>query len=103
MKAIQFREHGGPEVLQYVDVPKPEIAANEVLVRVRAVALNHLDLWERRGIPGIKFPLPHISGSDIAGEVAQVGALVKRVYPGQRVVLAPGKTRFTSAPTCATS
>jgi NADPH:quinone reductase-like Zn-dependent oxidoreductase len=90
MKAIQFSQHGGPEVLQYLDVPQPEIAANEVLVRVRAVALNHLDLWVRRGLPGIKFPLPHIPGSDISGEVAQVGSLVKRVKPGQRVVLAPG-------------
>jgi NADPH:quinone reductase-like Zn-dependent oxidoreductase len=90
MKAIQFSEHGEPEVLRYVDVPDPQIAANEVLIRVRAVALNHLDLWVRRGLPGIKIPLPHIPGSDIAGEVAQAGSLVKRVKVGDRVVLAPG-------------
>jgi NADPH:quinone reductase-like Zn-dependent oxidoreductase len=90
MKAIQFSEHGGPAVLRYVDAPDPQIAANEVLVRVRAVALNHLDLWVRRGLPGIKIPLPHIPGSDIAGEVAQAGSLVKRVKVGDRVVLAPG-------------
>lgn len=90
MKAIQFDKHGGPEVLQYRDVPEPAIAANEVLVRVRAVALNHLDLWVRRGLPGVKIPLPHIPGSDIAGEIAQVGSLVTRVKVGDRVVLAPG-------------
>ncbi len=62
--------------------PIPAIAPNEVLVRVRACALNHLDLWVRRGLPGIRFPLPHIPGSDIAGEVAQVGSLVRRVKVG---------------------
>lgn len=90
MKAIQFNEHGGPEVLHYKEVPQPAIAANEVLVRVRAVALNHLDLWERRGLPSVKIPLPHIPGSDIAGEIAEVGSLVTRVKVGDRVVLAPG-------------
>jgi NADPH:quinone reductase-like Zn-dependent oxidoreductase len=90
MKAIQFTEHGEPEVLHYLEVPRPQIAANEVLVRVRACALNHLDLWVRRGLPGVRIPLPHIPGSDIAGEVAQVGNLVKGVKVGERVVLAPG-------------
>jgi NADPH:quinone reductase-like Zn-dependent oxidoreductase len=90
MKAIIFNEHGGPDVLHYTDAPDPQIAPNEVLIRVRACALNHLDLWVRRGLPGMRFPLPHIPGSDIAGEVAQVGSLIKRVKPGQRVVLAPG-------------
>jgi NADPH:quinone reductase-like Zn-dependent oxidoreductase len=90
MKAIIFNQHGGPEVLQYTDVPTPEIAANEVLVRVRACALNHLDLWVRRGLPGMTFSFPHIPGSDIAGEVARVGSLVTDVPVGQRVMLAPG-------------
>ncbi len=90
MKAVLFHKHGGPEVLEYTDAPDPQIAPNEVLVRVRACALNHLDLWVRRGLPGMRFPLPHIPGSDIAGEVAQVGSLVKRVKVGERVVLAPG-------------
>ena len=90
VKAIVFSEHGGPEVLKYTDAAKPAIAANEVLIRVRACALNHLDLWVRRGLPGIAIPLPHIPGSDIAGEVAEVGALVKNVKLGARVVLAPG-------------
>src|SRR5580704_11288143 len=90
MKAIVFNEHGGPDVLKYVDAPTSVIAANEVLVRVKACALNHLDLWVRRGLPGIKFQFPHIPGSDIAGEVAEVGNLVSDVKVGERVLLAPG-------------
>ena len=90
MKAIVFRRHGGPEVLEYTDAPEPQISANEVLVRVRAVALNHLDLWVRKGLPGINIPLPHIPGSDVAGEIAEVGALVTNVKPGDSVLLAPG-------------
>ena len=90
MKAIIFSEHGGPEVLRYAEVREPEIGANEVLVRVRACALNHLDLWVRRGMPGITIPMPHIPGSDIAGEVARVGEKVSGVQPGERVLLSPG-------------
>lgn len=90
MKAILFKEHGGPEVLQYVDVPEPTIGANDVLVRVRACALNHLDLWVRKGIPGRKIPLPHIPGSDISGEVSKIGANVTRFKPGDKVILNPG-------------
>ena len=73
MKAILFHQHGGPEVLQYTDAPTPSIRANEVLVRVRACALNHLDLWVRGGLPNVTIPLPHIPGSDIAGEIAEIG------------------------------
>src|SRR5574337_828781 len=90
MKAVVFSEHGGPEVLRYTEVAEPKIRATEVLVRVRACALNHLDLWVRRGLPGITFPMPHIPGSDISGEVAKIGDLVTRVKVGQKVVLAPG-------------
>lgn len=90
MKAIIYSEHGGPEVLRYTDVPDPQIGADEVLVRVRACALNHLDLWLRKGIPGMPIPLPHIPGSDIAGEVARVGEKVANVKVGARVMLQPG-------------
>ena len=90
MKAIVFEKHGGPEVLKYTDVPEPQPGARDVLVRVRACALNHLDLWVRGGLPGVPIPLPHIPGSDIAGEVAKVGEEVKRVTVGERVLLAPG-------------
>lgn len=88
MKAVRIHEHGGPEVLCYEDVPDPQFKANEVLVRVRACALNHLDLWVRKGIPGIR--LPHVPGSDAAGEVTAVGELCERIKPGQRVLLSPG-------------
>src|SRR3989475_1714087 len=90
MKAIVFHQHGGPDVLHYTDVPEPRVHANEVLIRVRACALNHLDLWIRRGLPNVSIPLPHIPGSDIAGEVAKIGEHVTRVHVGQKVVLAPG-------------
>ena len=92
MKAIVFQQHGGPEVLKYADVAEPAIRPNEVLVRVKACALNHLDLWVRGGIPGVPIPLPHIPGSDVAGEIAQIGAEVSTVRVGQKVVLAPGVT-----------
>ncbi len=90
MKAIRFHQHGGPEVLKYEDAPDPEIQANEVLVRVRACALNHLDVWVRGGVPGWRIPLPHIVGADVSGEVAEVGSLVTRVKTGDRVLLSPG-------------
>src|ERR1700746_1519751 len=92
MKAIVFNAHGGPEVLKFSDVADPKIRPNEVLVRVKACALNHLDLWVRAGIPGVPIPLPHIPGSDVAGEIAQIGADVTTVRVGQKVVLAPGVT-----------
>jgi NADPH:quinone reductase-like Zn-dependent oxidoreductase len=90
MKATRFHRHGGTEVLQYEEAPEPKILANEILVKVKACALNHLDVWVRGGVPGWRIPLPHIVGSDISGEVAEVGALVTRVKPGDRVLLCPG-------------
>jgi NADPH:quinone reductase-like Zn-dependent oxidoreductase len=90
MKAIVFHQHGGAEVLQYTDAPVPPPRANEVLVRVRSCALNHLDLWVRGGLPNVSIPLPHIPGSDVAGEIAQVGVEVTTAKVGQKVVLAPG-------------
>jgi NADPH:quinone reductase-like Zn-dependent oxidoreductase len=90
MKAIIFNEHGGPDVLCYSEAAEPKIGPGEVLVRVRACALNHLDLWCRRGLPGVQIPFPHIPGSDISGEVAKIGETVSRVKIGQKVLLAPG-------------
>jgi NADPH:quinone reductase-like Zn-dependent oxidoreductase len=87
MKAIRFHEFGGPEVLKYEDVPDPRPREDQVLVRVKACALNHLDLWVRKGLPGVK--LPHINGSDVAGEVMEVGSYVAGVKRGMRVLLAP--------------
>jgi len=92
MKAVRFHAHGGPEVLKLEEIPEPRIAQNQVLVRIKACALNHLDLWLRKGLPGVKVPLPHIPGSDIAGEVAAVGELCARVKVGERVVISPGRS-----------
>lgn len=90
MKAVVINEHGGPEVLRLTDAPEPSIGPNDVLVRVRACALNHLDIWVRRGLPGRTVPFPHIPGSDISGEVARVGENVTSVKVGEKVLLAPG-------------
>jgi NADPH:quinone reductase-like Zn-dependent oxidoreductase len=91
MKAVIFKEHGGPEVLQYTEqAPLPSIKADEILVQVRACALNHLDVWARGGLPGIEIPLPHILGNDIAGVVQEVGQLVTWVRAGDEVMLQPG-------------
>jgi NADPH:quinone reductase-like Zn-dependent oxidoreductase len=90
MKAIIFYEHGGPEVLRSEERPRPRVRADEVLVEVRACALNHLDVWARGGLPGVKIPLPHILGNDIAGVVREAGELVDWVGPGDEVLLQPG-------------
>jgi NADPH:quinone reductase-like Zn-dependent oxidoreductase len=90
MKAVIFSQHGGPEVLRYTEVADPQIKANEVLVKVRACALNHLDVWVRGGLPGMTIPLPHILGNDIAGVVREVGELVTWVKPGDEVMIQPG-------------
>ena len=88
MKAVRFHEHGGPEVLRYEDAPDPVPAARRAIVRVRACALNHLDLWQRRGIERVRIPLPHISGADVAGEVVDTGGA--EIAEGTRVLLQPG-------------
>jgi NADPH:quinone reductase-like Zn-dependent oxidoreductase len=90
MKAVRIHQHGGAEVLVYEDAPEPRLRPDQVLVRVRACALNHLDLFVRAGIPGMSFSMPHVLGSDIAGEVVATGDLCDRVKPGWRVVLSPG-------------
>jgi NADPH:quinone reductase-like Zn-dependent oxidoreductase len=87
MKAIRIHEYGGPEVLRYEDAPDPKPRKDQVLVRVRACAMNHLDIWVRMGVT--RSPLPHIPGSDIAGEIVEVGEYVTGLKPGQRVLIAP--------------
>src|SRR5258708_16663857 len=74
MKAILIREHGGVDKLEWADVPAPTLTPGAAVVSVRAVALNHLDLWVRRGVPGHKFPLPIIPGCEVAGVIEDVGA-----------------------------
>ena len=90
MRAVVINRHGGPEVLELTELPDPIINENEVLVRVKACALNHLDVWVRRGLKGVEFPMPHVLGCDIAGVVESVGRLVRNTRPGEEVVLSPG-------------
>ena len=90
MKALCFYEHGELDVLQYTDVPDPEPGPGQVLIRVRACALNHLDIWIRRGWPGLKLEMPHWTGADVAGEIAALGEGVSGWEVGQRVVADPG-------------
>ncbi|MFO0981550.1 MAG: zinc-binding dehydrogenase [Planctomycetota bacterium] len=90
MKAVLIAEHGGLDRLELLDVAAPAPRPGEVLVRVKAAALNHLDLWVRRGVPGHKFPLPLIPGCDGAGVVEALGAGVDGMAVGARVAIAPG-------------
>jgi NADPH:quinone reductase-like Zn-dependent oxidoreductase len=96
VQAVQITRHGGPEVLELVDLPVPEPGPKEVLVRVIASSINHLDLWVRRGIPGVRFPLPLIPGCDGTGEIAALGDGVTSVAVGEPVVLLPGYSSGTS-------
>ena len=88
MKAIRIHEDGGPEVLRYEDAPDPEPAEDEVLIRLAAASLNHLDVWVRKGLPSV--PKPRILGADGAGVVESAGSSVSGFEPGRRVVINPG-------------
>jgi NADPH:quinone reductase-like Zn-dependent oxidoreductase len=88
VKAALFHEHGGPEVLRIEEVPDPQPGPGEVRLRVHAAALNHLDLWVRRGLP-IETTMPHIGGADVAGTVDAIGSDVSDVRPGERVIVDP--------------
>jgi NADPH:quinone reductase-like Zn-dependent oxidoreductase len=90
MRAIRFHEHGGPEVLRYEDAPDPAPPPGWALVRVRACAMNHLDIWQRRGLDRVKIPMPHISGADVAGEIVSVNGHAADLPTGARVMLQPG-------------
>lgn len=92
MKAVAIVEHGGVDGLRYMDLPDPQPSAGEVIIRVRACALNHLDVWLRIGIPAYKLPLPHVPGSDVAGEVIAVGEGVTNVKVGDKVIVNPNLT-----------
>src|SRR5437763_3764793 len=87
MQAARIHLVGGAEVLKYEDITDPEPRKDQVVVRVKACSLNHLDIWVRKGMPGVK--LPHILGSDIAGEIAEVGEYISGLRKGQRDLLAP--------------
>lgn len=90
MQAIFFEQHGGPEVLKYAELPDPKPKAGQALIRVKACALNHLDIWVRRGWKGLKLDMPHITGSDIAGEIVSVNAPDSHWSAGTKVIVNPG-------------
>lgn len=89
MKAAVIEQQGGVEHIRYRDWPDPTCGPHDVIVRVRACALNHLDIFVRRGMPGFPVPMPFISGGDIAGEIDAVGAAVAGLRVGDRVSLNP--------------
>jgi NADPH:quinone reductase-like Zn-dependent oxidoreductase len=91
MKATVFHKHGAPDVLSYEDIEKPTVGPNQVLLKVKAVALNHLDLFVRAGIPGLNLEMPHILGSDISGEIVELGTDIGAfLQKGQQVLVDPG-------------
>jgi len=89
MKAAAIQQHGGVEAIEILDLPEPAPRAGEVVLAVRAAALNHLDVWVRQG-GRVDIPMPHVLGSDAAGTVAAVGKGVESVAVGDEVVLSPG-------------
>ncbi len=89
MKAIRIHQHGGPEVLKIEELPTPKLAAAQVLVKIHAAAMNHMDLWVRNGMPGVKLPLPMILGCEGSGVVVEVGSGVKKIKKGDEVVINP--------------
>lgn len=90
MKAVTVREHGGRDKLIVEHLPEPEVGPGNIRLRVRACALNHLDIWVRKGLPNLRLTYPHILGADIAGEVEAVGPGVDEALVGQRALLSPG-------------
>lgn len=92
MKALVIYEHGGVDKLRYEEIPDPEPKASEVLVEVKACAMNHLDIWVRKGFPHLRISYPHVLGSDVAGVVARVGSDVDGIEVGAPVLVAPGVT-----------
>ncbi len=91
MKAVFFEKHGGPEVLKYGSFKDPVVDSNDVLIGVKACALNRLDIWVRMGMPGITIPMPHVLGSDVAGVVIETGKAVKHLKKDDRVIVSPGQ------------
>jgi NADPH:quinone reductase-like Zn-dependent oxidoreductase len=94
MKALYFNQHGELDAIRYGEVPDPVVGPDDVLVRVRACALNHLDIWVRRGWPSLRLEMPHWCGADVSGEIFQVGSAVSEWRSGQRVVVYPGINLF---------
>lgn len=92
MKAVVIYEHGGVDKLKYDEIPEPEVRANEVLIQVKACAMNHLDVWIRKGLPHLKLKYPHVLGTDVAGVVAKLGEDVRGIEIGMPVFVSPAIT-----------
>lgn len=90
MKAIRIHKHGGIKELNLEDIEIPKVLPNEVLINVKGCALNYLDIWVRKGMPGITIPLPHTPGCDVSGVVSEVGPGVRHVKAGESVIVCPG-------------
>lgn len=90
MRAAAIERHGGLEELQVMEMPRPEVKPGEVVIQVKSIGLNHLDIWMRKGRPGLNFQFPHPLGSDASGIVSEVGAGVERVRVGDEVIINPG-------------
>jgi len=90
MKAVIINKHGDLNELKFTEAPMPKINSNEILVKVHACALNHLDIWTRQGLPGLQISMPHILGCDIAGEIAAKNEDVQEFEIGQQVIVSPG-------------
>ncbi|KAA0223873.1 alcohol dehydrogenase [candidate division KSB1 bacterium] len=90
MKSVFINQHGDESVLTYGELPAPEAGPGQVLVEIKACALNHLDLWVRNGLPSLRLAMPHILGSDISGVVAQTGAGVSHIKAGEDIIISPG-------------
>ena len=89
MKAVVFDRHGGPEVLEFREIPDPTIAPDEALIEVKACGINRLDLWVRGGLRGLDLEMPHVLGNDVVGVVREVGGAVRHLKPGDRVLVVP--------------
>ncbi len=91
MKAAAIHSHGGPENLSIVELPEAQAGPGEVVIEVHAAALNHLDIWVRKGRPGMQLPMPHVLGSDASGIVSELGPESgDRFQAGDEVILNPG-------------
>ncbi len=94
MKVVVFHKHGGPDQLVYEDSPDPKAGVGDVIVKVGACSINHLDIWARQGISAYNIKLPHISGCDVAGVVADTGHGVSDIKVGDNVIISPGLSCF---------
>ena len=90
MKALMFNQAGPPEVLKIVEIPEPSLKPNEILVKIKAASINHVDIWVRKGIAAYPVKLPHVTGADGAGVVENIGSEVEGIEKGDRVVIIPG-------------